>query len=209
MVRHWRMWTSCSSRNFLTSQSMFVTEAQIFTSARYSLRPFTIMHLDAQVPHELDDIEDLYTNCVLEIKYEDEGMQKSYKKSRNNGLIGRERDKIVLIMVGLPARGKTYIAKKLCNMLVWLGVPTKVFNVGQYRRERIGVTEASFFDPDNKESQYVYAYTMHDLAIWQSHRRALLHLAIACLDDLMAFLSSGGMVGIYDGSMITLGWRFL
>jgi signal recognition particle GTPase len=38
-------------------------------------------------------------------------------------------------MVGLPARGKTYISKKLCRYLNWIGLKTKVFNVGEYRRE--------------------------------------------------------------------------
>lgn len=28
-------------------------------------------------------------------------------------------------MVGLPARGKTYISKKLTRYLNWIGVPTK------------------------------------------------------------------------------------
>lgn len=31
----------------------------------------------------------------------------------------------VIVMVGLPARGKTYISKKLTRYLNWIGVPTK------------------------------------------------------------------------------------
>ena len=38
-------------------------------------------------------------------------------------------------MVGLPARGKTYISKKLCRYLNWIGINTKVFNLGDYRRK--------------------------------------------------------------------------
>ena len=41
----------------------------------------------------------------------------------------------VICMVGLPARGKTYIAKKLARYLNWIGMNTKVFNVGEYRRQ--------------------------------------------------------------------------
>lgn len=56
-------------------------------------------------------------------------------------------------MVGLPARGKTYIAKKLTRYLNWIGIKSKVFNVGEYRRQ---ATEAyrnhDFFRPDNKEA---------------------------------------------------------
>ena len=31
----------------------------------------------------------------------------------------------MIVMVGLPARGKTYISKKLARYLNWIGVPTK------------------------------------------------------------------------------------
>ena len=37
-------------------------------------------------------------------------------------------------MVGLPARGKTYISRKICRYLSWLGYKCKVFNIGNYRR---------------------------------------------------------------------------
>ncbi|KAJ4934569.1 hypothetical protein JOQ06_007361 [Pogonophryne albipinna] len=36
----------------------------------------------------------------------------------------------VIVMIGLPARGKTYMGKKLTRYLNWIGVPTKVFNLG-------------------------------------------------------------------------------
>ena len=31
----------------------------------------------------------------------------------------------VIVMVGLPARGKTYIGKKLCRYLNWIGIDTR------------------------------------------------------------------------------------
>uniref|UniRef100_A0A673G661 6-phosphofructo-2-kinase domain-containing protein n=1 Tax=Sinocyclocheilus rhinocerous TaxID=307959 RepID=A0A673G661_9TELE len=31
----------------------------------------------------------------------------------------------VIVLIGLPARGKTYISKKLTRYLNWIGVPTK------------------------------------------------------------------------------------
>lgn len=37
-------------------------------------------------------------------------------------------------MVGLPARGKSYITKKICRYLNWLQHDTKIFNVGERRR---------------------------------------------------------------------------
>uniref|UniRef100_A0A674BAX6 6-phosphofructo-2-kinase/fructose-2,6-biphosphatase 1 n=1 Tax=Salmo trutta TaxID=8032 RepID=A0A674BAX6_SALTR len=58
----------------------------------------------------------------------------------------------LIVMVGLPARGKTYISKKLSRYLNWIGVPTKVFNLGQYRREAVqSYKNFEFFRPDNEE----------------------------------------------------------
>lgn len=48
-----------------------------------------------------------------------------------------ERDvasKLVIIMVGLPARGKSYITKKIERYLSWQQHSTRIFNVGNRRR---------------------------------------------------------------------------
>ena len=37
-------------------------------------------------------------------------------------------------MVGLPARGKSYVTKKICRYLNWLQHDTRIFNVGERRR---------------------------------------------------------------------------
>ncbi|KAK7977571.1 6-phosphofructo-2-kinase 1 [Apiospora saccharicola] len=42
--------------------------------------------------------------------------------------------KLVIIMVGLPARGKSYITKKLKRYLSWQQHETRIFNVGNKRR---------------------------------------------------------------------------
>ncbi|KAG8905211.1 Fructose-2,6-bisphosphatase [Tulasnella sp. 403] len=44
--------------------------------------------------------------------------------------------KIVLALVGLPARGKSYLSNKLMRYLKWLEYKVRVFNVGQLRRTR-------------------------------------------------------------------------
>ena len=54
-----------------------------------------------------------------------------------------ERDvasKLVIIMVGLPARGKSYITKKIQRYLSWQQHNTRIFNVGNRRRIAAGVT---------------------------------------------------------------------
>ncbi|XP_043092547.1 6-phosphofructo-2-kinase/fructose-2,6-bisphosphatase 3-like [Puntigrus tetrazona] len=59
----------------------------------------------------------------------------------------------VIVMVGLPARGKTYISRKLTRYLNWIGIPTKVFNVGEYRREAVKhYSSYDFFKSDNEDA---------------------------------------------------------
>ena len=42
--------------------------------------------------------------------------------------------KLVIVMVGLPARGKSYLTKKIARYLNWQQHNTKIFNVGERRR---------------------------------------------------------------------------
>lgn len=46
--------------------------------------------------------------------------------------------KLVIIMVGLPARGKSYITKKLQRYLSWQQHDSRIFNVGNRRRIATG-----------------------------------------------------------------------
>jgi broad specificity phosphatase PhoE/predicted kinase len=87
-------------------------------------------------------------------------------------------------MVGLPARGKTYIARKIARYLSWLGYSTRTFNVGEYRRAIAGARQpASFFDPENQE-----------------HRAFRDRIAMHALEDLLDWLHDGGEVAIYDAT---------
>jgi broad specificity phosphatase PhoE/predicted kinase len=98
-----------------------------------------------------------------------------------------QEKKLALIMVGLPARGKSFTARKLERYLTWLGYDTRVFNLGQYRRERFpGYQPHDFFDPDNVESSRV--------------RNAL---AVEALDDMLEWLVADGDVAIYDATNTT------
>ncbi|KAF9916859.1 hypothetical protein BX616_002616 [Lobosporangium transversale] len=94
---------------------------------------------------------------------------------------------IAIILVGLPARGKTAISRSLYRYLRWLGVQTMVFSVGNYRRQIVGVEVTNdFFSPANKATAEMRA-----------------RIANACLDDMMQWFASGGQVGILDGSNTT------
>lgn len=95
--------------------------------------------------------------------------------------------KLVVVMVGLPARGKTHVARKLGRYLSWLGYRTRVFNVGSYRRARLGPGQsAEFFDPANETAN------------------AARHTVSAeALEDLLLFLGGEGRIGIFDATNTT------
>lgn len=123
--------------------------------------------------------------------------------------------KLVIVMVGLPARGKSYITNKLTRYLNWLQHDCRVFNVGNTRRmdkenvlgpaqkplpdtntplpqARSPETKASshmadFFNPENKASTELREK-------W----------AMDTLDNLLTWVLEGhGSVGILDATNST------
>jgi 6-phosphofructo-2-kinase/fructose-2,6-biphosphatase 2 len=97
-----------------------------------------------------------------------------------------EDTKICVVMVGLPARGKSYIAQKAQRYLQWLSIPAKTFNVGNYRRNDAPHPPADFFDTNNKEGEM--------------KRRAA---AEAAVKDMLDWFRSGGVIGILDATNST------
>ena len=79
--------------------------------------------------------------------------------------------KIIIAMVGLPARGKSFTANNLSRFLNWCGIKTKIFNSGEYRRKMLpGFQSASFFDA-SKQANYlkkeeISEKCFHDLLDW-------------------------------------------
>ncbi|KAE8137881.1 HbrB-domain-containing protein [Aspergillus pseudotamarii] len=108
------------------------------------------------------------------------GQTKSYFASADD-------TKICVVMVGLPARGKSLIAGKAMRYLAWVGIPARVFNVGTYRRSNTPQPSATFFDPHNSEGEKM--------------RKAA---AEAAMSDMLQWFSSGkGVVAILDATNST------
>lgn len=94
--------------------------------------------------------------------------------------------RIVISTVGLPARGKTHISVALARYLRWLGVKTKIFHLGDYRRSILGPGKDI---PDN----YFFVNA--------SPSSVLLRQKILkkCRDDILCFLEhENGQIAIYD-----------
>lgn len=96
-------------------------------------------------------------------------------------------DKLVIVLVGLPARGKSFISRKLLHYVNWTGVKCQAFNVGKYRRKAYaevqataslepatdspsGACDANFFSAGNTEAsalrQQVAQLALDDMLAW-------------------------------------------
>ncbi|XP_058498905.1 6-phosphofructo-2-kinase/fructose-2,6-bisphosphatase isoform X1 [Solea solea] len=115
-------------------------------------------------------------------------MKNRLSKRRGSSVPQFTNSPTMIVMVGLPARGKTYISKKLTRYLNWIGVTTKVFNVGQYRRDATQVYNSyEFFSPDNTEAMKI--------------RKAC---ALTALKDVCDyFTKERGQVAVFDATNTT------
>eukprot|EP00521_Asterionellopsis_glacialis_P009018 CAMPEP_0195288240 /NCGR_PEP_ID=MMETSP0707-20130614/4982_1 /TAXON_ID=33640 /ORGANISM="Asterionellopsis glacialis, Strain CCMP134" /LENGTH=450 /DNA_ID=CAMNT_0040348077 /DNA_START=332 /DNA_END=1684 /DNA_ORIENTATION=+ len=95
-------------------------------------------------------------------------------------------------MVGLPARGKSYLSKTIVRYMNSIGCPTQLFNAGNKRRQSGKAGEdASFFDPNNEDAK--------DFREW---------CAMQCLEDLLDWFQTehprGCSIGILDATNTTV-----
>lgn len=91
-------------------------------------------------------------------------------------------------MVGLPARGKTYISKKLARYLNWIGIFTKVYNLGEYRRSATSAYKShEFFRQDNQEAMAIRT-----------------ECALRALEDACKWLQEKGEVAVSDPIQIRI-----
>ncbi|KAL2122344.1 hypothetical protein VTJ04DRAFT_2799 [Mycothermus thermophilus] len=93
--------------------------------------------------------------------------------------------RIVIVMVGLPARGKTHICVSVARYLSWLGVKTRVFHLGDYRRATVegGHVPEDYFYPNASPASLML-------------RQKILK---KCRDDIYSWLHhENGQVAIYD-----------
>ncbi len=129
-------------------------------------------------------------------------------KTNPNGTISSNDigSKLAIVMVGLPARGKSYITNKVSRYLNWCQHDCKIFNVGNTRRQSkensgpfsVPLTgeedkkqddehDANFFNPDNAEFS-----ALRDQ--W----------AMETLDEMLDYIIDGpGSVGIFDATNTT------
>lgn len=111
--------------------------------------------------------------------------------SRIYGLGGySQSNRVLLCMVGLPARGKSYITKMLMRFLSWSGFPVEAFNAGNVRRgEGKAGASASFFKDEDKEASALRE-----------------RIASVCLDQAIQWLQKHNCVciAVFDATNTTI-----
>lgn len=114
------------------------------------------------------------------------GERKRSKRQLERERLTPDARGVALVMVGLPARGKSFISHKLERFLLWKGLSTRMFNVGTYRRQGTDPEQSGrsdFFDQNNTT-----ALAAREAA------------ASAALKDMLLFLDSGGQFAIFDAT---------
>lgn len=95
------------------------------------------------------------------------------------------RMKLYVAMVGLPARGKSTLAKRIRSGLSQQGIRTAIFNNGELRRTLYGAESgtAEFFNPENLRA-----------------RRLREQIALQNMERARDWLNNGGDVAIIDAT---------
>lgn len=93
--------------------------------------------------------------------------------------------KLFIIMVGLPARGKSTIALRLLEAFEAEGIETRIFNNGELRRSHLGSDSSlpDFYHPENKSGR--------------AKRERLAHVNATAAK---AFMRDGGQIAILDAT---------
>ncbi|KAL9108947.1 MAG: hypothetical protein Q9227_006343 [Pyrenula ochraceoflavens] len=94
--------------------------------------------------------------------------------------------RIAIATVGLPARGKTHISVALARYLRWLGVKTRIFHLGDYRRATVGPGK------DVPEDYFFVNASASTVLLRQK-------ILKKCREDIYHFLNhENGQIAIYD-----------
>lgn len=149
------------------------------------------------------------------------GLTKS-KVSPDGRIAARDiESKLVIVMVGLPARGKSYVTKKLARYLNWQLHETKIFNVGNTRRkanQKVGPASCPLPDHTDEANEQAIAEEMAGAPPDQSAdffspnnvqtSQLREQWAMDTLEELLDFVLIGnGSVGILDATNTTVARR--
>lgn len=94
----------------------------------------------------------------------------------------------MIVVAGLPARGKTHISRSLERYLRWNGVTTEVFSLGDYRRKTLGHAK------DLPDDYFSHGQKSNETTELRNSVRS------RCERDILDFFDHAGQVAIYDAN---------
>jgi len=111
--------------------------------------------------------------------------------------------KILILTVGLPARGKTHISRALERYLRWMGVKTHVVSLGDYRRQTLGGAQS--LPPDYftlGACTTSVSPIAHPIAGEKTPETIALRKRVSegCEKLIWDFFEAGGQVVVYDAN---------
>lgn len=118
----------------------------------------------------------------------------TYRRQQASAAVGaclvtssvRKDGKLLVAMVGMPARGKTFVARTIARHLNWVGLRCRIFSLGEHRRKEVGVWQPiSYFEPGGQGEK--------------TRKR----IAGQVLDEALEALRSDIDIAVYDGSNVT------
>ncbi|MBN1662594.1 MAG: histidine phosphatase family protein [Deltaproteobacteria bacterium] len=97
-------------------------------------------------------------------------------------------EKLYIVAMGLPARGKSTVVIRLKDTFIKNGITTRIFNNGNIRRKyrAMNTTIAEFYDPENKPAAELRK-----------------HFALANMKRAKDFLEGKGQVAVLDATNVS------
>lgn len=122
------------------------------------------------------------------------------------------RDRLIVSVCGLPARGKSFISNKVGRYMNWIGVRTRVFHQTKYRRKEFGpYQKPEFFDYSDRlvKNQCVLSLLNLIQTLFSSMVAKRASLSRQVLQDIFAFFQEGGQLAVLNSHNVSLAERKL
>lgn len=117
-------------------------------------------------------------------------------------LAEESNSRVVIAMVGLPARGKTFLAQKIARLLGWHGERATVFNLQAAWRQTL-LTRLEAVAPVDRRWVRVEHFTRLIREAKSAEREAYLSVLDECVKSAESFFEEGGRIVVLNDDFVT------